>query len=392
MKLEIIKFDNLGRGIAYDDDKIVFVPKAIPGDIVTVVRKREKKNFLECEIKEIIKPSKLRKEVICPYFSLCGGCDLMQISTSEKLEFKLNLVNELLHKNKIDYVVKDIIKNNREYNYRNKITLKIVDGLMGYYENLSHKLVPIDYCYLANDEINNVLKEIKRLNIQNGEVTIRCNYKNELLIIKIACYGYLIDNFLIAVIIVNDECLYGDDYFIEKINDYVFKVSYNSFFQVNPFICSKLFNYISSYTSDSKNVLDLYCGVGTLSIVANHDYLLGVEIVDNAIKDANLNKNFNLKKNIDFICSDTKNVIDKITSKFDAIILDPPRSGVDEKVLNKIKEVNIKKIIYVSCNPLTLVRDLTLLKNNYRIEDFMLLDMFPNTHHVESLVVLNIYK
>ena len=395
MKIEIVKFDNNGRGIGYINDKIIFIPKSVPGDIVNVEITLEKKSFCEGKIIEIIKPSRMRIKAKCPYFDICGGCDLMNISVSENLDYKLNKVNEILHKNKININVNEIIKSNSEFNYRNKVTLKVVNYKIGYFENNTHKLVEIDYCYICNETINDLIKDLSILNIKNGEIIIRVNYNAEILIhIKsndnIINIDKLISDHKIVGVVQNDEVLYGENYFIDKVNDYIFKVSYNSFFQVNPYICSKLFFLIETETKESKNVLDLYCGVGTLSIVAskNADSVLGVELIENAIIDANLNKCLNKKNNIEFICNDTRNIIERITNDFDTIILDPPRSGVSSKVIEKIICEKVNKIIYVSCNPITLVRDLKLLESNYSIKDFKLLEMFPNSEHVESFVVL----
>ena len=305
---------------------------------------------------------------------MCGGCDLQNISITENLEYKLNKINDILNKNKIDYQVKDIIKSDNYNNYRNKISLKVVNSEIGFYEDNTHNLIKIDNCLIAKEEINNILKDIKLLNIDNGNITIRCHYNNELLLIVEASkeldnIDYLVDNYKIKGIILNDKCIYGEDYFIDKINDYLFKVSYNSFFQINASITEKLFDLVSNYTSNSSNILDFYCGVGTLSIAVSNTNkkVVGVEIVENAIKDATFNMILNNKKNIEFICSDTKRVIDKITKDFDTIIFDPPRSGVSKNVLEKTVEESINKIVYVSCNPLTLVRDLTYLKDYYNI-------------------------
>lgn len=395
MKIEIVKFDNQGRGIGYVRDKIIFIPKTVPGDIINGEVVQEKKNYLEGRLLEVIEPSKIRKKPICPYFEKCGGCDLMHISLSESLDYKINKVNDILKRNKIDYEVKEIIKSDNEYNYRDKITLKIVDGELGYYQNDTHSLVKIDYCYICKDSINKLLKDILKLMINNGEVVIRSNYNNDLLLSistndTVANILELVNNHRIVGIVINDKTVYGENYFIDKINEYLFKVSYNSFFQINPFICSKLFDLIEENTNKSSKVLDLYCGVGTLSIVAskNASNVMGVEIVQNAIIDANLNKCLNSKNNLEFICADTKDILNRITQEFDTIILDPPRSGVVKNVINKILDVKPKKIIYVSCDPNTLARDFKLLEDIYEIKTFKLLDMFPKTEHIESFVVL----
>ena len=395
MEIEVIKFDNLGRGIGYINNKIIFIPKSVPGDILKIDIVKEKKNYLEGRIKEIIKPSKLRKKVLCPYFASCGGCDLLNISLSEELEYKLHKINAILKKNNINYEVKEIIKNSNEYYYRNKITLKVINKKIGYYQGKTHNLLEINNCLVARKSINALIKEIDKFSIINGEVTIRCNNKEELLIIinssdKLANIEYFVSNYNIVGIVLNGKCLYGEDYFIHSVNNHLFKISYNAFFQVNDYISSYLFNLINKYTTNSHNVLDLYCGVGALSLNVSDNVLsvLGVEIVENAIKDANFNKGLNKKENVSFICSDTKNILNKISKTYDTVILDPPRCGVDEKVLKKIIDENINKIIYVSCDPFTLVRDLKILNDNYEIKDFHLLDMFTWSEHVESFCVL----
>lgn len=395
MKVEIVKFDNLGRGIGYIDDKIIFVPKSVPQDIVEVEKTIDKKNYAEGKIVRILKPAKLRKEPICPYFNICGGCDLMQISLSEQLEFKLNKINDYFLKHNINYKVEEIIKSEGTYNYRNKVSLKIINGEIGYYEASTHNLVKINYCHLIKECLNNLIKDLPLLNITNGLITLRCNYKEEILLIidtldELENIDNLINKHKIVGIVYNDKTLYGENYLTDKVNNLLFKISYNSFFQINPNICVHLFNLINDYTKDSKSILDLYCGVGSLSLNASHEdnQVLGVEVVKNAINDASFNKIFNQKNNVNFICDDTKNVLDKITKEIDTIILDPPRSGVNKVVIDKILEVLSKKIIYVSCNPITLTRDLNLLDFKYSIISVKLLDMFPNTQHVECVSLL----
>ncbi len=397
MEIEVLKFDNLGRGIGYYNDKIIFIPKSVPGDILLVEKTVEKKNYLEGKIVKIIKPSKLRVKPLCPYFSLCGGCDLMHISLSNTLEYKLKKVTDIFKHNHINEKIENIIKSKDSYNYRNKVTLKIVDENIGFYECDSHKLVSINNCYLCNEEINKVIKDLPLLELKNGNITIRVNYKNEILLIIDSEDG--VNNlevfnkkYQLVGVIQNNKLIYGEDFLMDKIGDYLFKVSFDAFFQVNPFICANLFDLIKQNTKDCQKVLDLYCGVGTLSIVSstNAKYVLGVEINENAIKNAEINKCFNNALNCEFICADTKNIIDKITEDYDTIILDPPRSGVIREVLDKIKNAKIKKIIYVSCNPITLARDLNILLDYYSINTVTLLDMFPNTEHVECFCVLNL--
>ncbi len=397
MEVEIVKYDDLGRGIGYIDNKVIFVPKTVVGDIVLVDIINNKKNYLEGKINRVIKPSLKRINAICPYFNKCGGCDFLNISLNDSLDYKLDKINNLLNKNHINYSVKEIIKSDKEYYYRNKISLKIVNGEIGFYEYRSHNLIVVNKCFLVNENINNIISKIKLLNIKNGNITIRINYLDEMLIIIdsndiLNNIDEFINNTKVIGIIYNNKLIYGKDYFIDKINDYQFKVSYDAFFQVNSYICSKLFLLINEHTLNSHNIIDLYCGVGTLSLVAsqNSDSVLGVEIIKNAILNANENAKLNNINNVKFICDDTKKIIDKITNKYDTIILDPPRSGVDKKVINKIIETKINKIIYISCDESTLMRDLKLLNEYYQIKEFKILDMFVNTEHLESFCVLTI--
>lgn len=395
MNVKIEKMDDFGRGIAYINDKVVFVPKTIVDDIVDIKIMSEKKKYSIAKVNEIINPSKLRIPFKCPYFDICGGCSLQNVEYRIELEYKLQKINNLLKKNKIDYQVKDIIKSAKRYNYRNKVSLKIEDNIIGYYEKDTHNIVEINKCFLLNDAINDVIDDLPRLSIINGSVIIRSNLKDELLLIiytdKLNKDGikYLVNKHRISGIVLNDKCIFGSDFLVDKIDDYKFKISYNSFFQVNPYICKELFKIVKDYTKDANNLIDLYSGVGTLSIVAkeNASSVLGVEIIDNAAINAKTNAMLNGVSNISFVASDTNKIISYLEGK-DFVIVDPPRSGLTSKVIEGIKKYQVKNILYVSCDPNTLMRDLNLLLTDYKIIEFKLLDMFPNTYHVESVCVL----
>lgn len=395
MNVKIEKMDDFGRGIAYIDDKVVFVPKTIVDDIVDIKIMSEKKKYSIAKVNEIINPSKLRIPFKCPYFDICGGCSLQNVEYRIELEYKLQKINNLLKKNRINYQVKDIIKSTKRYNYRNKVSLKIEDNIIGYYEKDTHNIVEINKCFLLNDAINDVIDDLPRLSIINGSVIIRSNLKGELLLIiytdKLNKDGikYLVNKHRISGIVLNDKCIFGSDFLVDKIDDYKFKISYNSFFQVNPYICKELFKIVKDYTKDANNLIDLYSGVGTLSIVAkeNASSVLGVEIIDNAAINAKTNAMLNGVSNISFIASDTNKIISYLEGK-DFVIVDPPRSGLTSKVIEGIKKYQVKNILYVSCDPNTLMRDLNLLLTDYKIIEFKLLDMFPNTYHVESVCVL----
>lgn len=399
----IESLDHFGLGIAHINNKVVFVENAIPAEVVKIEIIEDKKNYSKARVKEYIKKSEKRVEAVCPYFNTCGGCSLMFYSYEDTLEYKFKKIQELITKNKIFFNLTnnesniEIIKNDEPLNYRNKISLKIVDGHIGYYKNNTHELVEINECKLANSEINKVIKNYKLLGIKDGTLTLRVNSNNEILIIIEA----LNDNYNIELeklknivklvgIVYNNKTIYGEAFFYERIGGYLFKVSYNSFFQINPYICSILFKLIDKEIANEDIVLDLYSGVGTLGIVASKKAkkVISVEIIKNAVLNGIFNAKINKRDNIEFMLGDTGKVVDKITQDFDTLIVDPPRSGLDKNTINFIKEKLPKKIIYVSCDANTLMRDLKLLETNYKIVKYKVLDMFSYSYHLESFVVL----
>lgn len=393
---KIEKLDNKGRGIIYVDNKITFVTNALPEEEVDIKITLEKSKYNEAIVTKYYKTSSKRLESKCPYYKECGGCDLLHISYEDTIDFKKQKVKDILFKYANLDVDIDCVTNNNIFNYRNKITLKVIDGKWGYYKENSHELVSIDECLLAEENINKFIKDIDKLNINNGEVIIRNNYNDELLIVidtkdKINIdIDYLKNKYKIDGIVVNNKKYYNDDFFIEMINKKLFKVSYNSFFQVNRYICSKLFDLISDNVNEGDTVLDLYSGVGTLGInVAKKvKKVYGIEIVENAVINASYNTKINKIDNAYYLLGDVGKTINKIKDKIDTIIVDPPRAGLDKKTKDYIINSAAKKIIYVSCDPMTLARDLSDLQTVYNIKDIKGLDMFPMTQHCESITVL----
>ena len=231
----------------------------------------------------------------------------------------------------------------------------------------------------------------KDFKIKDGSVSIRCNDTNELLI-----YIKTKDNIVIPEIplnvvgiVLNDKVLRGNYYITEIVNGYKYNVSYNSFFQVNLGACAKMFDLLDKYILKDSNVLDLYCGVGTLglSVAKNEKMVYGIEIVSNAIKNAWDNAKLNNISNVKYYCGDVSKVISRIENKIDVIITDPPRSGLDKKTIEVMMKLEPKEIIYISCDPITLARDLKLL-DGYSLKYITGLDMFSYTNHVECVSVL----
>ena len=397
MEVKIEKLDDFGRGICYIDNKVTFVPNTIPNDLVEIKITKEFKNYNEGKLINILIPSKKRIEPKCPYFSKCGGCVLQNVNYKDTLEYKKEKVTNIFKKNKLE-INPIVIENANYYNYRNKISLKVIDKKIGYYEPKSHSIVEIDSCLVASNSINKTIQLIKKMNIINGLVTIRCNKNDEILIIINSKDKLNIDvdsikeKIKLVGIVINNKLFYGEDFLYENINGIFYKISYDSFFQVNPYIASKIFDIIKENINSNETVLDIYSGVGTLSLTASTvaKKVIGIEIVENAVLNAIHNAKINKINNVDFLLNDATKAITKLNLSFDKVIVDPPRAGLTKTVIDTIKKIKPKEIIYVSCDPQTLVRDIKLLSDLYTINKFYIADMFSFSYHVESICILKI--
>ena len=394
--IKIEKLDNQGRGICFIDNKITFVSNTLPNEIVNIKLTKQNKKYNEAIVTKYIKTSNSRVKPICPYYNDCGGCDLMHLSYKDTLTYKKEKLENILKKYSNIETNIEIIPSNNNLNYRNKITLKVINSKYGYYISNTHKLVEIDNCYLAEPAIQNFIKDINKLNVINGEVVIRTNYNSELIIIIkteddiLPDIEYLKQNHKIVGIVSNDKTLIGDNHFIEIINHQLFNVSYDSFFQINRDICSKLFNLINNHIKENETILDLYCGVGTLGINASSKAkkAYGIEIVKNAVLNAISNSKINKRDNIYYMLGDVGKNLSKINDRIDTIIVDPPRAGLDNTTKKHLINFHPNKIIYVSCDPMTLARDIKELSPYYNIIEIKGLDMFPYTHHIETFCVM----
>lgn len=391
MEIKIEKLDNMGRGIGYINEKVIFIPKSLPGDVIDAKITKESKKYYEGKLIKILNKSDKRIDSSCPYFDICGGCNLLNLKYEDTIEYKETKVKEVFKRFlNIDLNNINAIKSDKNLEYRNKITIHIKGGIVGLF-NEKNEIFKIDICLLVSDGINNIINLIKSLNIKNAEILIRENNKNEI-IISINSFEQINFDVLkvkkVVGIIVNNVVIYGNDYFVEDVNDLKFKVSYKSFFQINNSMTSKLFNIIEQH-SNKGTLLDLFCGVGTLGIAASKKAkeVIGIDDQESNIKDANENKFINGIDNIKFELGDSSTFVNYI-EKIDTLILDPPRAGLNKETLDNVINVLPNKIIYVSCDPFTLVRDLKELLNLYNLKETYVLDMFPYTHHVETIVIL----
>ncbi len=391
--------DDYGRGIARLDKKVIFIEDALPGEIVDIDIIKDKKSFSEGSVSKYLVKSNKRVKSLCPYFKECGGCSLFSLAYEDTLKFKATKIQNLLKKNKINYDKEiEIIKNDNPLYYRNKISLKIENGRIGYYKEKTHRLVEIKECMIASRPINEAIKNYKLLNLKDASLTIRANSNDEVLLIiesKEKEYNIelakLKEKIKLVGIVYNDITIYGDNFFYERIGGFLFKVSYNSFFQVNHNINEKLFNLLNQYIQDDI-VLDLYSGVGTLGIVASQkaQEVYSIEVIKNAVLNGVTNAKLNKVDNIKFMLGDVAKLVDNIDIDFTTLILDPPRKGLDKKTRAFIFKRLPTKIIYVSCDPHTLMRDLKELEPKYEIKEFKIMDMFSFTYHVECCTLLSL--
>ena len=390
MQVHIDRMDHFGNGIGNINGKIIFVKGALPGETVDVTITKDKKSFMEGTINTIIYKSSKRVEPFCKYFGVCGGCSLCHLNYENTLEYKKERVKNILYKFDIPKI--NVIKNENDLYYRNKIELKIVDGKLGFYEKSTHNLIEIKDCKVTKKSINKSFEFVKNMKLENANVTIRANYNDEVLIIIDSKEKPVIlnpEDYKIVGIVLNDKCIYGQDNFMEKINNLFFTVSYNSFFQVNNYINLELFNLIKENIV-GKTVLDLYSGVGTLSIVASKvvDKVYSIEVIANAVKNALINAKINKCDNINFILGKVEDKIGFINDKIDTIIVDPARAGLDKKTIEVINNICPQRIIYVSCDTQSLANNLVDL-TNYEIKRFYILDMFSYTYHIECFCILD---
>ena len=254
--------------------------------------------------------------------------------------------------------------------------------------------INIDYCYLVNENINKIIKILNTIKLKEVEEVIIKGTTEIMVIIK----GNIEEEELksklkgnVSSIILNNKKIYGKDYITIKVVDYTYAIYPESFFQVNTNMISKLYDKVSTYAGSGKSLLDLYCGAGTIGIYLSKNFnkIIGIEKNKDVIISANKNKELNNIKNIKFYCKEA-NQIEKIEE--DVLIIDPPRSGLDKITIEKIMLSKVKKIVYVSCSPITLARDLNILKEKYTLKDITLFDMFPNTSHIESICLLEIMR
>ncbi len=435
IKVKIIDINKDGVGIAKYNDLVVFVKGGLTGDYVNVKIIKVKKNYLIGRLEQIIEKSPYRIASLCPVSSTCGGCQMQEIAYEHQLAIKQGIVEQTIKRiGSIEHPVSPIVTSENFFKYRNKVQLPVreINGeiKIGYYRKGTHDIVETDFCNVEHDNnkiVKTVLKKFMQENsvsaynekahwgvvrhlvtrlANDGElsVTIVINSKklkkSEVLIDMLREYDFVKS---ISININTDKTnrilgnetitLYGEKNIEDNFAHLKFRISPNSFYQINKPQAVAVYEKVASFLEEKKeNVLDLYCGIGTISLFVAHKAkeVIGIEIVEQAVEDARENAKLNSVENASFICGKSEekivDIVDK--KKIDVIIVDPPRKGLHENVIEQIFEIKPKKLIYVSCDVATLARDLKLLKEEYEIKEITPYDFFPMTMHIENVVYL----
>lgn len=440
--LEITDLGSAGEGIGRVDGFTLFVKDALIGDVIQAKVIKVKKSYGYGRLMEIVKPSPYRTEPRCSQARACGGCQIQPLAYAEQLKYKENKVRSLLERvGKVqDYVMEPIIGMDEPWNYRNKAQFpvgqtKAGEVVTGFYAGRTHSIIPVEKCYIQhpeNEKLMNIVRqwmnehqvsvydEVTHKGLVRHIFTRIGKYTGEIMVClvingkKIPAAQDLIERLIQVpgmtsiclninpektnVILGNQiKCLWGANYITDFIGDVKYRISPLSFFQVNPVQTQKLYRTALDYGDIQKDdvVWDLYCGIGTISLfLSKHaKQVWGVEIVPQAIDDARENARLNGIENAGFFVGKAEEVVPQQYEEngisADIIVVDPPRKGCDEKLLECMVKMAPERIVYVSCDPATLARDVKFLEaHDYKVKKVRCVDMFPHSVHIESVCQL----
>ena len=437
--VDIVDIGQGGVGVGKYEGFTVFVEGGLLQDKVKVKINKSKKNYAVGDIVEIIEKSPFRVDRICSdELKDCGGCQIQELNYNKQLELKTNEVKQVVARiGKLENVeIHETMGMENPCRYRNKAQFPIqkINGepAIGFYKKKSHDVIPTDMCVIQHDINDKIIKIIKtyiqayNISIYNENthtgvlrhlVTKVGFTTNEVMVVLVANSTNLphlnelasileenIPGFKTLVLNVNkaktnvilgkeNKVIYGNGKINDYIGDLVFEISPLSFFQVNPIQTEVLYNKALEYAELKENdtVFDIYCGIGTISLflAQKATKVYGIEIVEDAIKDAKINAKLNNLNNVEFYVGKAEEVVPKMYSEgktANVVMVDPPRKGCDEKVLDTIVSMQPDRVVYVSCNPSTLARDLAYLnERGYKCVEIQPVDMFPHTMHVECV-------
>lgn len=384
-EISITGIAHLGEGIGRHEGKVVFVPYSIPGEIVRVQITEDEGDYLRATISDIIEPSEFRVIPTCKLFGKCGGCSFQHIQYEYQTKLKEIVVIEQLKRigsfENSDQIVKSTAKAENPFNYRNRADFSInKKNLLGFKMRATHKFIHVENCSIMHERINQILSILqgKTPKRKTHNITVR--------------YGVNTDEFLVQPEIDTEEIKTGQLYYSEKLLGKEFRISAPSFFQVNTFQATKLIQLVLNYlTPEDKTVIDAYAGVGTFTafIAQKAEKVIAIEESRSSFRDAQINlKDF---PNVNYLCMKTEEALYRDEIIADTIVLDPPRVGTTRDVLEGIIRKKIRKVIYVSCEPSTLARDLKYLsERGYTLLEVQPVDMFPQTYHIENVALMKI--
>ncbi|SHJ77168.1 23S rRNA (uracil-5-)-methyltransferase RumA [Paramaledivibacter caminithermalis DSM 15212] len=442
VEVEIKDMKFPAKGIGEIEGKKIYIKNALKGQKVKAKIKKNRKEYAHGKLIEVVEKAPFESEAFCSHFGLCGGCARQTVPYDKQLQIKADLVKKLIDDAGIEnYEFLGIEKSPEVYGYRNKMEYSFGDEMKGGEMTLGmHKrgqfnsVVTVDQCKLVDEDFNSILKSsleyfrqrkiphynnklhkgylrhlLVRKGLNTGEILIALVTSTQLdidltdyvkSIIELKLEGEIKgiihvynDNLADAIKCEKMETLYGQDYFHDRLLGLKFKIYPFSFFQTNTLGAEVLYKTALDFieSADNKTIFDLYCGTGTIGQIAAQKAkkVIGIEIVEEAVKAANENAAMNGLDNCHFIAGDVLKKIEELNEKPDIIILDPPRTGVNPKALNKILKFTPKEIIYVSCNPETLAENLEQIQvKGYVVEKIKCVDMFPHTTHVEAVVLI----
>lgn len=426
-----------GKGVIKLSYGTVFVDGLFPGEEAEIEIQYKRAGSYFGKVFRLIKKSDDRIQPKCGVCTACGGCQLQQLSYSAQLEFKRHKVEDALRRQKLENIeVLPCISMENPYEYRNKIQVPIGRDphghiVSGFYRSGTHKIIPIDKCWIESSKAGKIILELKNLmkefhyapydeDTRSGlirHILIRTSYHYDEVMVTLVTNqdefkgkNNFVKEFIrrcpnIKSLIQNintrdtnvilgekERTLFGPSAIKDSILGVDFLISSKSFFQVNPVQVEKLYGKALEFADLSKdeNVLDAYCGIGTISLCASKycKKVTGVEIVKEAIVDAKKNAKLNNITNAEFMLGDAGEVFERLTvqgEKYSTVFVDPPRKGLDQKFIDTLLRLEPNKVVYVSCEPETLARDLKLLSSKYEIKKVQPVDMFPMTFHVETI-------
>jgi 23S rRNA (uracil1939-C5)-methyltransferase len=441
-----------GAGVARADGMVVFVPGAVEGDTLRVVINKRKKDYAEARIIEILSPSPVRKASPCPHAGICGGCQWQHIEYEAQLRFKHSIVKDALERiaGLRGVAVKEVKASGLVFHYRNKMEFSFServwvpsaleaksDGPSGVFLGLHvpgtyYKVIDIERCLLIPDEGSAVVCRVRELCRKTGIpayglkshvglwrfLTLRYSRSSSRWLVNLITSGqgqapldviagdltarfpsvstvvHTINRRKAAIAAGDEErIIEGEGFLLDKIGPWTFRISASSFFQTNTEAASCLYDEVLRLAelSGSEHVLDLYSGTGTIPIYISSraKRVIGMELSEKAVMDARVNCDANGVFNCRFVCGDIRLLLKDLPERPDVVIMDPPRSGMHKEVVASLLRLSPSRMIYVSCNPATMARDLALLSQDYAVGEVQPVDMFPHTHHVECVARLD---